>query len=677
MNDFGRHRLLLLVIAGLVILLPFLAALQYQWLGQLSSSELDRKRSSLQTSARQFGYAINNEIYPAQWSFRVSFTHSLEEISRQLRTGHALWSSRTSKPELIESIYWVEYAPDRSLQLFSFDTSTGELSPTPWPADLDGWRTYFIERTRRQLEYYQPQYQNASLQSPENSTFLELGAELMATRPAIIIPVSIDSEIASEDLLANLNATSMGRAGHTLITLNYDHLVESFFPALSDTLIHSINPDVDLMIVSSIDSTKAIYASNPELDITHFSAPDAKRNVGRFRWMPFTTPSRLIFGYASLMERDDVIADSVVDQFNQTWSAPALQDSQLLVDTGFITDYPAQAIIRLVQEENYEGELTADHLMMALNRLGQQPEGTPSTEASVNRSVSPASPPSHAWTLLLRHKDGSVETVVQANQRRSLFLSFGILGILGTGIILIFTSARRARNLANRQMNFVAGVSHELRTPLAVILSASQNLADGVVSDPSRLKKYGELISHEGRRLTDMIENMLELAGVQAGKKKYVKETIPVQDLIDKALSTWEKPIKQNNFDVELDIEPDIPHISGDPHAIQMALSNLISNAIKYSNGHRNIGIKASKVRRRARREVVIEVSDKGKGIPHEEQSKIFEEFYRGKDAAAAQIHGNGIGLSLVKKTMEAHQGSVSVQSEPNEGSTFTLRFPI
>ncbi|MBX2822888.1 MAG: HAMP domain-containing histidine kinase [Rhodothermaceae bacterium] len=678
MNDFSRHRLLFLVITGLVILLPFLASLQYKWLGQLSSSELDRKQSSLQTSARQFGHALNNEIYPAQWAFRVSFTQSLDEVARQLRTGYASWSARTSRPELIESIYWVEYAPDRSIQLFTFDRGTGQLHATPWPANLEGWRTYFIERSRRQLEYYRPEYQYAAQHSASEDTFLSLGAELMVNRPAIIIPVSIDSEIASEDLLANLNATSSGRAGHTLITLNHEHLVGSFFPALSDTLIYSIEQDVDLMIVSSIDSTQAIYSSDPELDVSHFNTPDAKQNIGRFRWMPFTSASRLAFGYASLIERDGIIADSVVDQLNRSWpSTPA--DSFIESAAQVLTDYPAQAIIRLVQEEDYKGALTADHLMMALSRLRLQTESSsgstsPTTEQS---SSTAASPPSHAWTLLMRHKEGSVESVVQASQRKNLFLSFGILGILGVGIILIFTSAQRARNLADRQMNFVAGVSHELRTPLAVILSASQNLADGVVSEPKRLQKYGELISHEGRRLTDMIENMLELAGVQSGKKKYMREDIPVKKLIDEALNTWDKTIQQQNFTVEVNIEPDLPSIYGDPHALHTALSNLISNAIKYSNGQRSIEISAKCTQRFTRKEVTIEVTDKGKGIPKQEQSKIFEEFYRGAAATKAQIHGNGIGLSLVKKTMDAHQGSVSVSSESNEGTTFTLRFPI
>ena len=729
MNYSGKHKLMFLAITGLVVLLPFLATLQYRWLGQLSSSEVTRLRASLQTSARHFGRSIDHEIYPVQWAFRVSFTQSLDEIARQLRTGYSIWSVRTNQPELIESIYWVDYDNDRRLNLFRFDPHSGELSQIPWPSDLEGWRTYFIERTRYQLEFYQPLYAQADLSSPTKDDFLALGAHLMVERPAVIIPVSIDSDIASENLLANLNATTSGIAGHTLITLNRTHLVESFFPTLCDSLVYSIEPNVDLMIVSSVDSNETIFQSDDQLDISRFEKPDARQNIARFRWMPFTSASRIALGYTTLIERDQDLADSLVTHFQQLWS-PEEEESYQNNGLLYQTDYPAQAIIQLAQEENYKGELTAEHLLMALSRVQSQAElvereqnrhdtqrsnavntaqqkapptkeqiapdtraqqslatvspETTSSALPTKANVLPApvaatalpSPPLHAWTLLLRHKEGSLETAVQANQRRNLFLSFGILSILGVAILLIYNSAQRARTLAERQMDFIAGVSHELRTPLAVILSASENIADGVVSDKSRLKQYGELIGKEGKRLSDMVEHVLELAGIQSGKNTYTKERVNVEDLIQESISAWQKQLDEKHFEVHVEIEDNLPDFSGDPRALHMTLSNLISNAIKYStNGCQYIGITASKCPDSNR--LVVEVTDKGAGIPQEELPHLFDQFYRGKAAMQAQIQGNGIGLSIVKKTMDGHRGIVSVKSKLNKGSTFTLYFPL
>ena len=194
---------------------------------------------------------------------------------------------------------------------------------------------------------------------------------------------------------------------------------------------------------------------------------------------------------------------------------------------------------------------------------------------------------------------------------------------------------------------------------------------------PDRLKQYGELISQEGRRLTDMIEHVLELAGVQSGKIKYKKEHIPVSRLVEDVLESWDKTIQKKEFQVDVHIEPDLPDIVGDSRSLRITVGNLVSNAIKYSNGHRSIEINAYRAPKKGNREVLIAVSDNGKGIPDDEQTRIFEEFFRGEEATKAQIHGNGIGLSLVKKTMEAHQGRVSVESELNKGSTFTLHFPV
>ena len=347
------------------------------------------KRSSLQASALQFGHAVNNEIYPAQWAFRVSLTDSLDEIARQLRSGYRSWSNRTAHPEIIESIYWVDYDTNRDLHLYEFNSEHTTLSKIPWPDHLSGWYTYFIERTRRQLEYYQPLYSESIIEGDQGVSFLDLSAQLMVERPAIIIPVSIDSDIESANLLANLNATSSGRAGHTLITLNKSHLNDTFFPGLTDSLIYPMEEEVDVLIVSNSDSTKVIYRSQPDLSISHFQSTDARQQIGLFRWMPFTAASQIASGYATLLERDRLIADSLVEQMQRSQISSSIENYTPSSTT--FTDYPVQAIIQLVEEEHYQGELTADHLMMALSRLSGNTGGlsTPYTTSGNVQTFNP------------------------------------------------------------------------------------------------------------------------------------------------------------------------------------------------------------------------------------------------------------------------------------------------
>ncbi len=700
-----------MVVICLLALLPILAALQYHWIGQLSNSEVDRLRTNLQTSVDNFGHAINHELFPAQFAFRVSFTGSLDQIARELSLNYQYWASRVSRPDLIENIYWVDYDENRHLQLYLFEPAEGILVNKPWPDDLLGWKNYFIERNRHQLEQYNP----GEADPASSEEFLKKNAQLLAERPAIPIAVSIDSELAPEELLANLNATSSGRAGHTLLTLDVAYLKNTFFPNLQEEFFHT-SDNIDLIIHSNSEPENVIFKSDPSLSLELFEQPDAEAHIARFRWNRFTSASRLAFAYASLIDRDQIAADSIIEQVQRAWQ-PALRDSFILEPQELMSDFPLQAVIRLAQEDNYEGELTAEDLLVALTNLTsastppnegrtnegrtnegrtnegrtgkteQQNAGTSNSTASTGSQANMTTStevtntslayPEYAWTLKIRHKTGSLEASVGANRRRNLMMSFGILLILGIASSLVFISSRRAQQLADRQMSFVTGVSHELRTPLAVIKSAADNLADGVISEPGRMQKYGQLIRKESARLADMVEQILELAGALSQNKKITLEPNDIDTLISEALDVCKESIAEEDFQVQVTLAENLPPVTGDARSLQIAISNLISNAIKYSNGNRWIAIETSLWKNGKGPEVQIRVTDKGVGIPAEDLPFIFEDFYRGPAVRKAQIKGTGIGLSIVKKTMEAHGGRVTVQSGEPLGTTFTLHLPV
>lgn len=671
--ELRRNKLMLVVVIGLVTLLPILAALQFQWIGQLNDAEVDQLRANLQSSANLYAQALDHEIWPAQFAFRVSFTGSVDQIARELSLNYQYWSARVSRPDLVEDIYWIDYADDEHLRLYKFYPSSGILKHKEWPEDLLDWKRYFIERNRRQLEQYNPQISD----DHAIEKLQQLSARLMAEQPAIPIPVSIDTDLASAELLANLNATSSGRAGFTLLTLNKEYLENTFFPELEEEFF-APDDDIDVLIVSKTDPEHIMYMSDPSLDANAFDNPDAETDIGRIRWNKFTSASRLAFGYASLIDRDQHVADSLIAQVQRAWQ-PAIKDSFLLESVD-VPDFPLQAIIRLAQEDDYDGALTAEDLLVALTSLTQTEENNQrSSQQStpVANTASNEASPENAWTLRIRHKTGSLETSVAANRRRNLVMSFGILLILGIATVLIYSSSRRAQELADRQMGFVTGVSHELRTPLSVIKSAADNLADGVVNNPDRMQKYGELIRKESSRLNEMVEQVLELAGVLSHKQSFAPKPLRVDDLIADALDACNESISEKVFTVDVSVEPDLPMVEADSRALQGAVCNLINNAIKYSNGSQWIGIKAGTGKNsKKNREIQISVSDKGRGIPQEDLPHIFEDFFRGEDVRNAQIKGNGIGLSIVKKTMELHGGRVSVESHVNQGTTFTLHLP-
>lgn len=280
------------------------------------------------------------------------------------------------------------------------------------------------------------------------------------------------------------------------------------------------------------------------------------------------------------------------------------------------------------------------------------------------------------WKLLVQHQSGSLEAAISAARTRNLALSFGVLLLLTVSIGLLAISSRRAQRLARQQMEFVASVSHELRTPVAVIKSAAENLSQGVVGNADRVKRYGQMIEGEARRLGEMVERVLQYAGIDSGLGYGTRAPLAPQEIVESAIGNVLPMLGPDKITIERQIPEGLPPVLGDAAALRSAVQNLVANAVKYGGTDRWVGIKAEQVREGRTPEVRITVSDHGPGIPANELPHIFDPFFRGGDAMAQQIHGNGLGLSLVKRIVNAHGGQVTVATKPGMGSAFTIALP-
>lgn len=295
---------------------------------------------------------------------------------------------------------------------------------------------------------------------------------------------------------------------------------------------------------------------------------------------------------------------------------------------------------------------------------------------SGSRGDGPGPPPNLGqWLVAVQHASGSLEAAVASVRRRNLGISFGVLLLLSVSVALLAQASRRAQRLARLQMEFVAGVSHELRTPIAVIRSAAENLSQGVVGGSDRVKQYGRVMEGEARRLGDMLESVLQYAGVESGRGLGPLAPLAPADLIDKAIESA-RVSANSSAEVERAIPAELPTIVGDHAALKSAIQNLVVNAFKYGGGAQWVGVRAEQVSRGRKSEVHITVEDRGPGIPSQELPHIFEPFYRGTYAVGEQIHGNGLGLSLVQRIVRAHGGSVSVRARESGGTAFTIVLP-
>ena len=280
------------------------------------------------------------------------------------------------------------------------------------------------------------------------------------------------------------------------------------------------------------------------------------------------------------------------------------------------------------------------------------------------------------WRLLVQHQSGSLEAAVAGARRKNLGLSFGVLMLLSLSIVLLTLTSRRSQRLARQQMEFVAGVSHELRTPVAVIKSAAENLSQGVVGNADRVRRYGQVIEGEARRLGEMVERVLQYAGIESGLGYGARTALQPAEIVTTAIDTALPLLGPDTVNVHRDIPDDLPAVMGDAAALRSAVHNLVANAVKYGGSDRWVGVKVERLQEGASAQVRITVSDHGPGIPADELPHIFEPFYRGEDALSQQIHGNGLGLSLVKRIVTAHGGRVTVSTRAGGGSAFAITLP-
>ena len=309
------------------------------------------------------------------------------------------------------------------------------------------------------------------------------------------------------------------------------------------------------------------------------------------------------------------------------------------------------------------------------------PSDNKGPEASVKIAWFPLlreSPPNSDWRLIVRHRrGGALGAFVQEMRRRDLAIGFGALLVLVVNMGMLIVTSHRAQRLAQLQMNFVTAVSHELRTPLTVIISGADNIRNGVVETKQQMVQYGSVIGNQARQLFGLVERILLFAATRQGRHRYNLRPLDVQEAIDAALASAAGLIEAGHFTVEHNIEPGLPQVIADASALSQCLQNLITNALKYGEEQRWLGIRALVHQNSSTgNEIQISVSDRGIGISAADLPHIFEPFYRSPSVRAAQIHGTGLGLPLTQSLAEAMNGRLTVASVPGRGSTFTLHLP-
>ena len=278
------------------------------------------------------------------------------------------------------------------------------------------------------------------------------------------------------------------------------------------------------------------------------------------------------------------------------------------------------------------------------------------------------------WTVTIHGGQSQVgqwaDTNFGANMTLALVLAMALCG----GLIFVLRTAAHEMQVSSMKNEFVSNVSHELRTPVASIRVFGELLRSGKVSDPDKVVEYGCFIETEGRRLSRLINNILDFSKIESGQKVYQFEQADLEEILSRVVNSFETRLAQSDFKIEYHPPGDrLPAMWVDSDALTQVFFNLLDNSVKYSNGGKRIAVSL----KREDQEILLSIRDWGLGIAKAEQEKIFERFHRVSTGLVHDVKGSGLGLSIVKHVVEAHGGSVQVESAPGKGATFTICLPI
>jgi signal transduction histidine kinase len=248
-----------------------------------------------------------------------------------------------------------------------------------------------------------------------------------------------------------------------------------------------------------------------------------------------------------------------------------------------------------------------------------------------------------------------------------------LLLILSFGVVLIVRTVAHEMEVLRIKSDFVSSVSHEFKTPLTSIKALTERLMEGKVKDQAKMSQYFSMISRDTNKLTHLVGNILDFAKIEEGKKEYNLEETDLIEWLGETVENFRKENFQRQIQIHTKFPADIPHLGIDRNAMALAVNNLLDNAIRYSKNIIEIEVIVSK----DEKNLLIKVRDFGIGIPRDETGKIFEKFYQGSNAIRLSTKGTGLGLTIVKHTVETHGGEVYVESRVNQGSTFTISLPI
>jgi signal transduction histidine kinase len=273
-----------------------------------------------------------------------------------------------------------------------------------------------------------------------------------------------------------------------------------------------------------------------------------------------------------------------------------------------------------------------------------------------------------AWTAVANAERDPTLAAAERGARGALGVA-GVMAVaLAVGIWLSLQAGRASANLADMRSDFVSAVTHELKTPIANMRAIHETLASGR-STLEMTREYAEMGIREANRLARLVDNLLAYARITDVAHAYTFEPVALETIVDCSVKEFAPNLAHGGFDVHVELPDGLPLVKADPTALNLMLNNLLDNAIRYSKDSRHLTIAA----RAEDKSVILEVRDRGIGIPQDEIERVTRKFWRGPSSHAG---GSGLGLAIVDRIVADHGGSLAIRSVVGEGTSVSVTLP-
>ena len=613
-----------------LVLMVFIGIVLFFWLDRLKGTEERQLHGGLANGAER----IQSEVALEFAAIAALFTYAVEDkdivepfrgLLKSFPDVYGKWKVGTRFPDLIDTVYFVSHEAESGPLILRYvedeerffrDAGTGPDSKlkqdVSWLNDGNG--TYRIVSDNNSL--------------------------------ALVVPIERyeQQEQLKESKKEKFNPVF---AGHLLVLLAREYFAGELVAGLFETYLGSRAGTFSFAVFDE-NSDDVLYSS-PNTEKT------ASKRIAARRIDTIVPLTAWISAENSLLT--DVLGAAEGEASALPQSALSARIKDLFIRQWFVL------------KSRYPEKDNSDPMV-----FGESGQASIEAAQDLDRAKAERAGQNEGINLYIWHSSGSIEKAARSERNRLLAIAYSVLICFALLAVIYYLLYRRAKNLRDREHEFVATVTHELRTPVTAINAAADNLTEGIIRDPALVGEYGKAIIDQGRRLRVLIDQILQYAGLSGTKKNSRSEPIQLDEFVRDVTSRVSGMARGRLI---VHVQANLPVYSGDKIAVETVITNLLSNAAKHAGETATVTLNVNRETARTRSWLVIRVSDSGKGIPKRELGKITEPFYRGETSRANQVPGSGLGLSLVRRIVQTYRGTLSIDSAANRGTIVTVRLPF